>query len=409
MNKETKVGLLVGLSFIVLFGVILSGRAPEVPSTAEKTMVSQAPHPRNDNVQVIRGIELPEAPPTPTTVDGARPSATDATAAAPEQPAPADAKLTQASPKPTSTDEPPTDPSLAVAPDSHGPHQQPADAGEPNPDDTETFAKAPNPSDVQMVEYTIKKGDTLCKIARTVCGDASNKAIERIYEANRDKMPSKSACVVGKTLQIPVARKDRNTDTLLKTGKFEEVARDSSGNQQPDDAVVSDDRANPTDATKTTEVTKPGGKPAPKDPDKTNPKNSIKVAPKDALAQYIERATDDTSPQTPGGTGKAVVKIGARNDPKDALAGALEQLTREVTDGPAGQTPAQPSTGTLAVQKDNLRRYQVQKGDTLYRMAARFMGDAKRWKELYALNDDIFPEATKLQTGVKIRVPAGYH
>ena len=35
------------------------------------------------------------------------------------------------------------------------------------------------------------------------------------------------------------------------------------------------------------------------------------------------------------------------------------------------------------------------------------MGDAKRWHELYALNDDILPDAAKLRTGVKIRVPAG--
>jgi nucleoid-associated protein YgaU len=213
--------------------------------------------------------------------------------------------------------------------------------------------------------------------------------------------------VVGKTLQVPIARKDKSTDTLLKTGRFEEIARGKSGKQQTDDVAGPDDLITPTDTTKTTEITKPAGKPSPKDPDKTNPKNSIKGTPKDALAQYIEQVTQETG-QASGDTSAA--GNGAKKDPKDEVAGAFEQLTREIANGDAGTdpAPAQPSTVALAVQKDNLRRYQVQKGDTWYRMAAKFMGDAKRWKELYALNDDIFPDATKLRTGVKIRVPGSY-
>ncbi len=34
------------------------------------------------------------------------------------------------------------------------------------------------------------------------------------------------------------------------------------------------------------------------------------------------------------------------------------------------------------------------------------MGDGNRWHDLYALNDDIVPDASKLRTGIKIRVPA---
>lgn len=407
MNKETKVGLLVGLSFIVLFGVILSGRAPDVPTTPEKTMVSQTPHPRSNNTQVVRRIELPEEPPAPTSgvADATKPGTADESAAAPEQPAPVDTKVAQAPQKPADpvTDSTSVDASEAQNPRTTGQHV--VDAGEPNPDETEVLAKAPNDSGVQMVEYTIKKGDTLAKIARTICGDGSNKTIDRIYDVNRDRMPSKSACVVGRTLQVPIARKDKSTDTLLKTGRFEEIARGKSGKQQTDDVVGPDDPVNPTDATKTTEITKPADKPSPKDPDKTNPKNSIKGAPKDALAQYIEQMTQETG-QASGDTSAA--GGGAKKDPKDEVAGALEQLTREIAGGDRGTDPAQPSTVALAVQKDDLRRYQVQKGDTWYRMAAKFMGDAKKWNELYALNDDIFPDATKLRTGVKIRVPGSY-
>ena len=66
MNKETKVGLLVGLSFIVLFGVILSNQAPDIVAPPEKPMLVPAA-PRRTQAQVIRQIE--RSAPAPEPVD----------------------------------------------------------------------------------------------------------------------------------------------------------------------------------------------------------------------------------------------------------------------------------------------------------------------------------------------------
>lgn len=429
MNKETKVGLLVGLSFIVLFGVILSGRAPDVPVTPERTMVSQAPHKRTDNVQVVRRIDLPEelpAAPGLNQVDATKPNADDGTAAAPEKPAPVDKPIAPAPDQPVANNsQQPAAPSQDMTAEAPAAPAHRADAeiidpppaddqhladAEPNGDEVQSPAKAAH-DDAKMVEYTIKKGDTLSKIARTLCGNDSLKTINMIYDANRDKMPSKSACVIGRTLQIPVVKKDKNTEALLKSGQFEEVAH-----ARPDESDMADeDSSGTTESAKTTEVTKPASDPAPKDT-RTTPKSSIKTLPNDALARYIEQETEDADMESLASTPKEGNKSpfsleDSQGQPKGALAAAIEQVTQEVTNSTSSvddtTTPvdARPSTVALSVQKSNLRRYQVQKGDTWYKLAAKFMGDARRWKELYALNDDIFPDATKLRTGVKIRVP----
>ncbi len=51
------------------------------------------------------------------------------------------------------------------------------------------------------------------------------------------------------------------------------------------------------------------------------------------------------------------------------------------------------------------RYYQIQKGDRYTTIAANLLGDGKRWKEIFELNKDIFPEAGSIQYGVRIRVP----
>lgn len=388
MNRETKVGLLIGLSFIVLFGVILSGRAPDMPSTPEKTMVSQAPHLRNNNVQVIRGVDLPEAAPAPIMVDSGL--TVDIDSATAESLAHADSHPADEMHQATTTEESaPTFTNATDEQDAQMRSSQVADLGEPNPDDVDAPVQTAADG-VQMVEYTIKKGDTLVKIARTVCGDSSLETVDRIYKANRDKMPNKAMCVIGKTLQVPVVQKDRNTETLLQTGQFDEVAHHSTGKQQADPVIAPDD-----DNTRTTEVAKPAGKTNTKDGDRINPKNSIKGSPRDALALGGESATKDVDNTLPAD--HDADKAGA------TLAGALDQVTQEIIR--SQESSDSDTDSVLTMRQQNLRHYQVQKGDTWYKMSARFLGDAKRWKELQALNDDIVTDATKLRTGVKIRVP----
>ena len=49
--------------------------------------------------------------------------------------------------------------------------------------------------------------------------------------------------------------------------------------------------------------------------------------------------------------------------------------------------------------------YDVKKGDHYAAIAERVLGDKTRWRELYELNRDIFPDPGKIQHGVRIRLP----
>ncbi len=340
MNKETKIGLLVGLSFIVLFGVILSGRAPDGPSTLERTMVSQTPHKRTDNVQVVRPIELPKQPPVPIGVltETAGRGTIGETATVPTD---SPIAVIPAEPAPVELTGTPN-----TQPDQRPAGSQMADAAGAAP----TEPVEPAEAKPKMAEYTVKKGDSLYKIASTVYGDASSKTVEMIYEANRDTLPNKRTLFAGKTIRLPVPQKDHDTKALLESGKFQEMPVKQNVGPQGEASLSGD----------------PGDTPeaAPNDQHEASPSNSITSDPRQALAELLET-----------------------NGPKAAAVRADEEQ------------------GSASADTGKMRHYQVQKGDTWYRMAAKFMGDGSRWKELYALNDDIAPDVKKLRTGIKIRVP----
>lgn len=51
------------------------------------------------------------------------------------------------------------------------------------------------------------------------------------------------------------------------------------------------------------------------------------------------------------------------------------------------------------------RWYQVEEDDRYSTIAAAQLGDSRRWKELFELNKDIFPDPDRIRTGVQIRIP----
>ncbi len=55
----------------------------------------------------------------------------------------------------------------------------------------------------QYIEYTVVEGDNLTRIARKVLGDDTRQTVQRIYEANIDRLPSPDRLVIGTRLRIP--------------------------------------------------------------------------------------------------------------------------------------------------------------------------------------------------------------
>ncbi len=60
-----------------------------------------------------------------------------------------------------------------------------------------------SPQTRQKRIYVVRQGDNLTRIARKVFNDDSRSAVKRLFDANRDKMPSPDALEVGTRLEIP--------------------------------------------------------------------------------------------------------------------------------------------------------------------------------------------------------------
>ncbi|MDD5135526.1 MAG: LysM peptidoglycan-binding domain-containing protein [Phycisphaerae bacterium] len=86
---------------------------------------------------------------------------------------------------------------------------------------------------VQSAVYEVLPGDSLAKIAQKFYGtEQGNRLIniEKIFNANKDKLESIDSVQVGQKLIIPTL--ENQTDALLKTGLFEKVTQSKSASKE---------------------------------------------------------------------------------------------------------------------------------------------------------------------------------
>jgi nucleoid-associated protein YgaU len=183
MTRETRIGLLVGVGFIITFGLVLTeltGTGKPMPPTVSVLDSTLALTPAEDiSPVVVHPQEVPPALGVPL-----QPSPSPATAmmaAGQDAPAPLPSHASVQTPE-----------ILAVA--SLAPAPAPAAPAPP--------AAAPPAART----YTVRPGDSLIKIARKVYGPGRDEDYRRIYEANRDKLTSPSLLAVGQVLVIPAAQ-----------------------------------------------------------------------------------------------------------------------------------------------------------------------------------------------------------
>lgn len=198
MTRETRIGLLVGLGFIVMFGIVLSEITATTPQNGPTTALSQpvsveparAPvlaqiQARNDNAANLAATgNDPRAVDRPIPTLETAPAVIRAELARP--PIAAETGIVTSLVRPTVEE-----PAIPVV-------VRPADVEEP-------VAIAPTPVVPAPARrtYVIEAGDTLTRIARKVYGPEGAREYKRIYEANRGVLPSESALTVGKELVIP--------------------------------------------------------------------------------------------------------------------------------------------------------------------------------------------------------------
>jgi len=73
----------------------------------------------------------------------------------------------------------------------------------------------------------------------------------------------------------------------------------------------------------------------------------------------------------------------------------------------AGDTAAKPAAAKPAATGENpyTQWYEVQKGDTLWKIAKERYGDGSLYPEIFKANQDILSDPDKIKPGQKLRIP----
>jgi len=179
MTQETRIGLVVGLMFIVAFGLILAeltGGPAELPAPGQVGDEGVLWNPASVGlvpVDVESPIELPAAEPV-VEVE-------------------ADVKRPGGQPQPQ-----PQEALAAVPPQPHPAVEKPNP--EPSPIAAQIILKPERPAPRY---YKVQPNDTLIRIARKFYGRGNEDKYRLIYEANRDVLEDESSLYVGQELLIP--------------------------------------------------------------------------------------------------------------------------------------------------------------------------------------------------------------
>ena len=205
MARETKLGLLVGLAFIVMFGVILSDRASS-PAQGHATL----PVGESDGLRALTRGGDQGVVPAGSEISLAVPAAETATvaekAAVPEEKLPAPADLVADVPPPPKAED--------VGKVAFGPASPPPAPRAAGPvAREEVILKAPPtvvpltllPPEPPKSIHVVRAGESLTLIARQYYGVGGEKEWRRIYEANKSAIRNANRLCAGQKLVIPPA------------------------------------------------------------------------------------------------------------------------------------------------------------------------------------------------------------
>ena len=214
MTRETKFGLLVGLIFIVLFGVILSGRAGSsvqehaaMPTggSGEHVTKLKAIH---SNVDPFGKSGTPEGAASPDSAMLA--DAKDVAKSPAEEPMPAPERLLPVEATPPKPVERGTVAFMPVNVETPAGGEHPEQPGAKLELPPERDAAAGGPAkpeastpDAGRRVYVVKQGDTLSKVARQFFGKDGDRLTTKIYEANKATLKDPHRLVIGQKLVIP--------------------------------------------------------------------------------------------------------------------------------------------------------------------------------------------------------------
>jgi len=205
MTRETKIGLLVGLAFIIVIGILLSDHfrsAMEPPQAALSGAASavraavNSPGTANPPITMVTPADAPPKQPVPTR-DELNPAPSPEIPSARANP---DKQPSSVKPEPTKPDQvagadaPSPDDALRKAARQHGEEIVPADP-------TST-ADAPAPA-ASMKTYKAQSGDSVSRMAARLLGANTKANRQAIINANPSLQDDPDYVVVGQSYVIP--------------------------------------------------------------------------------------------------------------------------------------------------------------------------------------------------------------
>ncbi|NLF32605.1 MAG: LysM peptidoglycan-binding domain-containing protein [Planctomycetes bacterium] len=228
MTRESKIALLVGLAFIVCFGVILSGTRSDVQTPAVAAV--DVPVDSGFALESRRPASLTALPPLPP-VHRPQHAGRPSIVLADDLPVQPDAPVRPAEVSPVRV-APPTDRTYTVQPrdtlsliarrvygtEDRGAYMRIFDANrdilrDPSSVRAGQVLRIP-PADAQAPEatvrateaagtYVVQPNDTLIRIARKTMNSDDRQAVRRLYELNRQELSDPDHLRIGQTLRIP--------------------------------------------------------------------------------------------------------------------------------------------------------------------------------------------------------------
>lgn len=382
MARETKVGLLAGLAFIVCFAVILANRGRNGPpglsdsvltdaGAAVPTSVQRNAAPRSDD------LGHPRNPRGASPADGRRAASSSQPASPPANHSSNGAPTRLADSMPASGAELPAERSVAESP----------------------VRMTPRPS-ANADAYPVGGGrDSLERGA----ADPNREALERVLASRTPSTPptpsDRSAPNVNPISNPPpVVTGQPLPNKPQSEARSADVSIDPSARHS---AAVLNERAasrgteyrvQPSDTLSSIAATHYGTK-------SQNAVNAIFDANRSVLVDpdhlKVGMALIIPTPAS-GDQGPAKNTIAA--EPAKSIENPTSRLNPV-----QNRTAAEPAP---TAESAAFRWYQIKKNDRYASIAREQLGDAGRWKEVYDLNKDKFPDPQRIREGVRIKLPA---
>lgn len=389
MAKETKVGLLAGLAFIVCFAIILAnrGQLATVPAF-EPGFVSEQ---RARHRQTQRAVDHQQGAaslPRGRGVGTSPPAAPAAYQSLQRSDQPALQTLTDPNAPGSGADVPFQEP---IAPRGTMPHSRPREAGrdedsgprqitdaapqlaENAPRGASLVAQSPEAQREDLLR------DLLSRREGAKDGDSSKPRIEADRDATRIDVSKLNGGNANRTYRVAAG------DTLWSI-----VSKQyGSKSKRHVDAILDANRgmlSNPNEIKSGMTLVLPN---------LSLPVNAGSETPTPRDGANAKKKNDDEK------KGDAATADSVNSKAKDR-----SNRGRDDAGHPRKGEPARAERPVGAAAKDKgFRWYQVRKNDRFASIARSELGDPTRWRELHDLNRDRFPDPDKIREGVRIKIP----